>query len=438
MRAFDVIYKKRNGGKLTEEEINFFVSSFTAGGIPDYQAAAFLMAVFFSGMDSKETFCLTQAMKGSGETWDLSSVAGIKVDKHSTGGIGDGISLALAPLVASCGVVVPMMSGRGLAHTGGTLDKLESIPGFRVNLGREEFIRQLGKIGAAMIGQTSNIAPADKKLYALRDVTATVESMPLITASILSKKLAEGSDAIVFDVKMGNGAFMQDRKAAARLAGIMVNIMKRSRKKAAALITDMNEPLGEAVGNALEMEQAIEILKGVEKPGTKSFIELTEILGGWMLYLGEAAKSPKEGKAKIRDARVTGKGIVKFKEIVEMQGGNPKALDEPKKILPQSKKTSMILSRWKGTVSSMNSRDIGVSSMILGAGRKTLDSPLDLSAGIMLLKKSGDSVERGEPLAEFHYCDESNLEKAENLFISAVKVGKTRPKPRPLVYEVIR
>lgn len=438
MRAYDIIYKKRNGEKLNKEEINFFVGSFTKGEIPDYQAAAFLMALFLRGMNGKETSLLTEAMSESGEKLDLSSVPGMKVDKHSTGGVGDGISLALAPLVAACGVPVPMISGRGLGHTGGTLDKLETIPGFRVHLSKEEFVNQLKKIGVAIAGQTAELAPADKKFYALRDVTATVDSIPLISASILSKKFAEGCDALVLDVKTGSGAFMQTKKDAICLAKGMVEIGKRSGKKIVALISDMNQPLGRMIGNALEIEQAIEILNGKESSSTKSFIELTEILGGWMLFLGGACKNFKQGKEKIQQARLDGSGLKKFRELVEMQGGDPRVCDAPQKVLPQSKKLKAIPSSWKGVVSSMNARTVGVASLLLGAGREKQESEIDPAAGIVLHKKVGDQVERGEFLAEFHFSAGDKLDVAEKTFLSAIKIGKVRPKFSPLVCGVLR
>ena len=438
MRAYDLIFKKRNGGTLTREEIEFFVRSFTRGDIPDYQAAAFLMAVYFRGMDGRETADLTLAMAASGSSLDLSSVPGVKVDKHSTGGVGDGVSLLLAPLVAACGVPVPMMSGRGLAHTGGTLDKLESIPGFRVGLTAQEFARNLKEIGVAMMGQTPEIAPADRKLYALRDVTATVENLSLITASILSKKLAEGCDALVLDVKWGSGAFMGDKKSAAALARSMVRIGKRCKRRVVALLTDMNEPLGAAVGNSLEVEQAVDILQGKETPLTKDIIELTEVLAGWMLFLGGKAGDSKEGRGKIRQARRDGRGLSKFKEMVAIQGGDPAVADRPRQVLPQARHSATVVSPWKGTIGSMQSRVIGTASMVLGAGRETQESRIDPAAGILLLKKTGAAVERGEPLAELRSSDDSKLAEAGRMFLSALKIGKLRPKPKTLVHAVLR
>lgn len=438
MRAYDIIFKKRNRESLNKEEINFFVESFTKGEIPNYQASAFLMAAFICGLDSKETTLLTEAMSSSGEKLDLSSVPGVKVDKHSTGGVGDGISLVVAPLVSACGVPVPMISGRGLGHTGGTLDKLESIPGFRVNLSKEEFIQQLKKIGIAMIGQTEDLAPVDKKFYALRDVTATIDSIPLIAASIFSKKLAEGSDALVLDIKTGCGAFMQEKKDAIQLAKVMTAMGKKFGKKTVSLITDMSQPLGPAIGNSLEVEQAIEILSGKEDPRTKSFIELTEILGGWMLFLGKVCKSFKEGKEKIRQAILNRTGLKKFKEMVEMQGGDVRVCEDPKSVLPHPKVVKEISSPWKGIIRSMNARAIGKAALLLGAGREKQEDTIDYSAAILLHKKVGDRVERGETMAEFYFSDPLRLDEAEKIFLSAVKIGKVHPRLFPLVYEVIQ
>jgi len=438
MRIYDLITKKRNGAKLGKEEIDFFVQAFSKGDIADYQASAFLMAVFLRGMDAKETTLLTRAMTNSGQTLDLSAVRGIKVDKHSTGGVGDGISIVVAPLVASLGVPVPMISGRGLGHTGGTLDKLVSIPGFRVDLRQEQFIEQLKKIGVSLIGQTEEIAPADKKLYALRDVTATVESIPLIASSILSKKFAEGCDALVLDVKVGRGAFMQERNQARDLARLMVQIGKRSGVKIVALITNMDQPLGKAVGNSLEVEQAVQILRGKEEKGLEDFIELTDILGGWMLFLGGVSRNSSAGKEKMREARRSGAGLSKFREIVESQGGDTDVCRSPETVLPQSAHRKPVLSPWKGIVTEMNARSVGMASLLLGAGRQKKEDPVDWSAGILLYKKTGDRVERGEALAEFRASHPARFEPAEKMFLSGVKISKVKPKTFQLVDEVIR
>jgi len=438
MRVYDLIAKKRDGKSLNLEEIHFFIQQVISGEIPDYQTSALLMAIFLNGMSPQETTLLLKEMIGSGATLDLSSILGVKVDKHSTGGVGDGISLVLAPLVAACGIPVPMMSGRGLGHTGGTLDKLESIPGFRTSLSSSEFISQMSKIGVVLAGQTESLAPADDKLYALRDVTATVESIPLISASILSKKIAEGCDALVLDVKAGLGAFTQEKKEAIKLASTMVGLGKRCRKKMVALVTNMDSPLGAAIGNALEIEQAIEILRGKEWKNVMDFIELTDILGGWMLFLGGHARNSIEGKDKISEMRKSGKGLEKFKEIISSQGGNVSVCDRPKEVLPKAKFMKEIPSPWKGTISSMNARSVGVASLLLGAGRQTLTSVIDPSAGILLHKKVGDSLERGESIAQFYYSNEENLDAAEKTFMAGLNIGRTRPKPKPLVYSVIK
>ncbi|MBI1979485.1 MAG: thymidine phosphorylase, partial [Elusimicrobia bacterium] len=321
---------------------------------------------------------------------------------------------------------------------GGTLDKLESIPGFRTNLTQAEFLSQMERIGVAMIGQTSEIAPADKKIYALRDVTATVDSIPLIAASILSKKLAEGCDALVLDVKTGCGAFMREKKDAVRLAQVMADICKRSRKKVAALVTRMEEPLGNAIGNGLEVWQAIEILRGEEKRGTESFIELTDVLGGWMLFFGGKVRNSKEGRAKISEVRKSGAGLKKFEEIVRSQGGDPEVIADPKKFFFRAPIVKEVTSPWKGSVSFINARSVGVAALLLGAGRENQDSVLDPSAGILLAKKLGDRVERGEPIAQFFYSPGARFDEAEKVFLAGVKVGKLRPQPHPLIHQVIR
>lgn len=438
MRAYDLIYKKRNGGKLNREELEFFVSGFTEGKIPDYQASAFLMAAFLKGMDAEETAALTMLMRDSGDQLDLKSVPGVKVDKHSTGGVGDGISLVLAPLVAACGVPVPMMSGRGLGHTGGTLDKLESIPGFSTQVAEKQAVSQLKDIGCVMMGQTARLAPADKKMYALRDVTATVDCIPLITASILSKKLAEGCEALVLDVKTGNGAFMQQKKDAVALAKSMTAIGRKCGRKMISLITDMNQPLGRAVGNALEVWQAVEILKGKEEPGTADYIELTDTLGGWMLVLGGKARAFKDGKARIAQARRDGSGLNKFAQLVKEQGGNPAVCDDPSAILPKAPRVKQILSPWKGFVASLSARSTGIAAILLGAGRERQEDSIDLSAGIVLHKKLGDRAERGEAIAEFHYSDGAKLAEAERTFMGGVKIAKIRPPKPRLIYQIVR
>ncbi|NIM98841.1 MAG: thymidine phosphorylase [candidate division Zixibacteria bacterium] len=395
MHIYEIIGKKRDKERLTQKEIEYFISGYTQGQIPDYQASALLMAIFLNGMDEHETFHLTQAMMNSGRVVDLKSIQGIKVDKHSTGGVGDKVSLILAPLVASCGVKVPMISGRGLGHTGGTLDKLESIPGFRTDLTLRRFVTNLRDLGVCMIGQTAEIAPADKKLYALRDVTATVNSVPLIASSIMSKKLAEGADAFVFDVKVGNGAFMQKRSDAVLLAKTLIRIAKRFKKRAMALITDMNEPLGETVGNSIEVIEAIHALKG---KAPKDLMGVTMALGARMLVLGKKAKNPREAEAKLSEAIRTGKALSKFQQMVKVQGGNPKVVDDFG-LLPWARFRLLISSRREGYVHSVDTRKIGLCGVTLGAGREKLDSPIDPSVGMLIKKKVGDSVKRNEPLA---------------------------------------
>lgn len=392
---YEIISKKRDKKKLTQEEIEYFVSGYTKGQIPDYQASALLMAIFLNGMDAEETFHLTLSMMKSGRVLDLSSVRGMKVDKHSTGGVGDKVSLILAPLVASCGVKVPMISGRGLGHTGGTLDKLESIPGFRTDLSLTRFVRMLSDVGVCMIGQTKEIAPADRKMYALRDVTATVSSIPLIASSIMSKKLAEGADGFVFDVKVGNGAFMQKKDEAVFLAKSLIQIAKRFKKKAVALITNMNEPLGEAVGNSIEVMEAIQALKG---KAPQDLMEVTLSLSAHMLVLGKKAKNLKDAEKKLSQAIETGKALDKFEEMIKKQGGNPKVLFDFG-LFPWVKFKLWVNSNREGYVQSIDTRKIGLSAMRLGAGREKMDSPIDPGVGFLIKKKVGDSVRKREPLA---------------------------------------
>ena len=405
MQIYEIISRKRDKGKLTQEEIDYFVSGYSQGQIPDYQASALLMAIFLNGMDPEETFHLTEAMMNSGTLLDLKSIRGAKVDKHSTGGVGDKVSLILAPLVAACGVKVPMISGRGLGHTGGTLDKLESIPGFRTDLPLKRFVTNLKEVGVCMIGQTKEIAPADRKLYALRDVTATVNSIPLIASSIMSKKLAEGADAFVFDVKVGNGAFMQKRREALLLATTLIRIARRFKKKAVALITDMNEPLGETVGNSIEVVETIHALKG---KAPRDLLDVTMALAQRMLILGKKARTAKEAESKLNKAMDSGRAIDKFAEMVKKQGGNPKVIYDFG-LLPWAKFRMLVNSDRKGYVQSIDTRGIGLCAVGLGAGREKLDSPIDRGAGMLIKKKVGDSVGKGEALA---IVFANNLKKA--------------------------
>ncbi len=395
MHMYEIISKKRDRKKLTPEEIEYFISGYTRDQIPDHQASALLMAIFLNGMDDEETFYLTRSMMNSGKVLDLSSVRGVKVDKHSTGGVGDKVSLILAPLVATCGVKVPMISGRALGHTGGTLDKLQSIPGFRTDLSLKRFVKILSQTGVCMMGQTDEIAPADRKMYALRDVTATVNSIPLITSSIMSKKLAEGADAFVFDVKMGNGAFMKERKQALLLAKSLIQIAKKFKKKAVALITDMNEPLGEAVGNSIEVIESIRALKGKAPP---DLMKVTSALGAQMLILGKKAKTIAEAKKRLSQTIESGEALLKFREMIEKQGGDPRVIHDFS-LLPWAKFKSLVTSHKDGYVQSIDTERIGLCAMKLGAGREKSDDLIDPGAGILVKKKVGDAVNKGEPLA---------------------------------------
>lgn len=405
MHMYEIISKKRDKKRLTSEEIEYFVSGYAEGQIPDYQASALLMAIFLNGMDAEETFHLTQSMMNSGKVLDLSSVPGVKVDKHSTGGVGDKVSLILAPLVASCGVKIPMISGRGLGHTGGTLDKLESIPGFRTDLPLKTFKKILSEVGVCMIGQTKEIAPADRKIYALRDVTATVNSIPLIASSIMSKKLAEGADAFVFDVKVGNGALMKKHDEAVLLAKNLIQIAKRFKKKAVALLTDMNEPLGETVGNSIEVIEAIHTLK---EKAPRDLMDVTLALGAHMLVLGKKAKNLKEAEKKLNQAIKTGKALDKFREMIKRQGGDPKVVDDFG-LLPWVKFKLLVNSNREGYVQSIDTRKIGLCAVKLGAGRERMDSSIDPGVGMLIKKKVGDSIKKGDALAVVYA---NNLKKA--------------------------
>jgi pyrimidine-nucleoside phosphorylase/thymidine phosphorylase len=433
-RAIDVIRKKRDGVELSRQEIEGLITAYTEGKIPDYQVSAWLMAVVLKGMTRAETAALTDAMLHSGEVLDLSSLPARKVDKHSTGGVGDKTSLVLAPLAAAAGIAVPMISGRGLGHTGGTLDKLESIPGFNVNLSVAEFRRVLEKCGCAMIGQTAEIAPADRKLYALRDVTGTVESPYLICASIMSKKLAEGIDALVLDVKTGSGAFMKSEKDAAFLAELMVETGERMGKKVVALITDMDQPLGNKIGNALEVVEVVEVLRGA---GPDDLRELCLELAGWMLHLGEVARTVDEGKQQSAKLISSGKALEKFREMVELQGGDARVIDDAKK-LPQAQHTSQVSSAKAGYVASMQCEQIGTACVILGGGRERKEDSVDPAVGIALHKKVGDRVSAGEALATIHYNAESNAARARQLIEASCEITNAAPlTKRPLIHQVI-
>ncbi len=429
----DIIEKKVHGEDLNSEEISFFIKGYTNGEIPDYQASALAMAILFQGMNKDEIANLTDSMEHSGETIDLSSIQGIKVDKHSTGGVGDKTSLALGPLVAACGAKVAKMSGRGLGHTGGTLDKMESVPGTNVYLNNEQFIKQVNDIGIAIIGQTSEIDPADKKLYALRDVTGTVQSIPLIASSIMSKKLASGSNTILLDVKFGSGAFMKTFEDAKKLAETMVEIGDSLHRDTRAILTDMNEPLGLAIGNNLEVIEAINTLKG---NGPKDFVELVTFAGAVMLNQAGLAKDFETGKNMIQNAIDDGSGFEKMKQLFAAQGGDVSYLENPEKF-PVSKYIIPIYSEKDGYVSLINSLKIGISSMQLGGGRETMDDVIDMSAGIILQKKFGDRVNKGDILAYAH----TNKENVENIIkniLDAFEISENNVELTPIVREYIR
>jgi pyrimidine-nucleoside phosphorylase len=433
-RAIDVIRKKRDGCELSRQEIESLVNAYTRDNIPDYQVAAWLMAVVLRGMSRGETAALTDAMLRSGEVLDLSSLPARKVDKHSTGGVGDKTSLVLAPLSAAAGVTVPMISGRGLGHTGGTLDKLEAIPGFNVNLPVAQFRRVLEACGCCMIGQTAEIAPADRKLYALRDVTGTVESPYLICASIMSKKLAEGIGGLVLDVKTGSGAFMKNEDDAAFLAELMVETGRRMGKKVVALITDMDQPLGNMIGNALEVVEVIDILHG---RGPEDSRQLCLELAGWMLYLGGVANNVAEGKKRSQQLIASGEALQRFRRMVELQGGDVRAIDDPTK-LPQSQHTMAVRSLKNGYIASLQCEQIGTACVILGGGRERKEDSVDPAVGIVLHKKIGDSVTAGEPLATVHYNSEDRAEQARQLIQASYQISDSPNQgKRPLIHRVI-
>jgi pyrimidine-nucleoside phosphorylase len=433
-RAIDVIRKKRDAGELSRDEITSLVNAYTAGDIPDYQVSAWLMAVVLRGMTRTETAALTDAMLHSGEVLDLSSISTKKVDKHSTGGVGDKTSLVLAPLAAAAGVAVPMISGRGLGHTGGTLDKLEAIPGFNVNLPVAQFRRVLETCGCAMIGQTAEIAPADRKLYSLRDVTGTVESPYLICASIMSKKLAEGIDALVLDVKTGSGAFMKSEKDAAFLAELMFETGERMGKRVVALITDMDQPLGCMIGNALEVVEVVEVLRG---QGPEDLRELCLELAGWMLHLGGVSTTVAEGKKQSDKLLSSGKALDKFRQMVELQGGDPRVIDDPKK-LRRAQHTVTISSPRDGYVVSLKCEQIGTACVVLGGGRERKEDSVDPTVGIVLHKKVGDAVSAGEPLATLHYNAETRAVRARQMMEESFQIGDSPGhEKRPLIHRVI-
>jgi pyrimidine-nucleoside phosphorylase len=432
-RAIDVIRKKRDGHELSPAEIARLVDGYTRGEIPDYQISAWLMAALLRGLTRAETAALTDSMLHSGQVLDLSEFAPIKVDKHSTGGVGDKTSLVLAPLVAAGGLVVPMISGRGLGHTGGTLDKLESIPGFRVDLPLDRFRAVLRACGCSMIGQTAEIAPADRKFYALRDVTGTVESPYLICASIMSKKLAEGIDALVLDVKSGSGAFMKTDEDAAFLSELMVETGQRMGKKVVALITDMNQPLGLKIGNALEVEECIDVMRG---GGPNDLRELCLELAAWMFLLGGRVKNRAEGKELSQKLLGSGEALTRFRKMVELQGGDPSTIDDPSR-LPHAKQKMDLLSTSDGFVGSMDCEEIGIACVVLGGGREKKEDAVDPAVGIVLQTKLGDPVAKNEPICTLHYNSESRAAHAKELLEASFKIQDTAPTPPPLIHRVI-
>jgi pyrimidine-nucleoside phosphorylase len=433
MRVVDLIRKKRDGAELSREEIEFLIEGVTRERIPDYQVAAWLMAVVWRGMSSAELAALTEAMLHSGLVLDWSDLPATKVDKHSTGGVGDKTSLVIGPVVAAAGLYVPMISGRGLGHTGGTLDKLESIPGFNVHLELLEFRRVLEKCRCSLIGQTPEIAPADKKLYALRDVTATVESPYLICTSIMSKKMAEGIDALVLDVKTGGGAFMKKQSDAEYLAELMVEIGTRMGTKTVALITDMDQPLGRKVGNALEVEECIEILHG---GGPEDLRKLCDELSAWMFFLGNRTKTVGEGRKLAAEMITSGRARDTFREIIRLQGGDSRVVDDPGR-LPQAKHTARVTAPRSGYVSAIHCEDVGIASMMLGGGREKKEDAIDPGVGLVLEKKMGDKVEVGANLCTIHYNLDSRLPHAVELLSRSFEIGEKPPPNSPLVLKII-
>ncbi len=431
MRPYEVIKAKRDGQILSPEDIRAFIDGFTSGSVADYQMSALCMAVFFKGLNDAELGAWARAMLESGEVLDLSDTPGRKVDKHSTGGVGDKVSLSLAPLAAACGVHVPMISGRGLGHTGGTLDKLESIPGFRVDLSVADYRRIVRDVGACLIGQTATLAPADKKLYSLRDVTATVDCIPLIASSIMSKKLAEGIDALVLDVKTGSGAFMKTLDQARKLAKTMIGIGREMNKQVIALITDMEQPLGRTIGNALEVIEAVEMLRG---RAPADYTEVTIALTAEMLVLAGIVKTPEDARIRIQKVIDDGSAERKLCEIVKAQGGDPSAITDLSR-LPRAKKTAQVFAASDGFVTAINSESLGLAAMSLGAGRETTTGVIDAAVGFVLEKKAGDAVRKGEPLLTIHFNDDARLDDVKKRVLAAYALGAAKPAPRPLIIE---
>ena len=433
MRAVDVIIKKRDKYELTEQEIDYFIENYTSDEIPDYQAAAWAMAVLLNGMTPQETTHLTLAMSRSGDTLDLSGIVDIAVDKHSSGGVGDKTSIAVVPMVRACGLPVGKMSGRGLGFSGGTLDKLESIPGFRTNLSKEEFLEQLGSLGMVLSGQSMDLAPADGKLYALRDVTGTVQSIPLIASSIMSKKIASGAQAIVLDVKIGNGAFMKSVEEGRKLANLMVSIGELSGRKVAALLSDMNQPLGVAVGNALEVKEAIQTLKG---EGPEDFTEHCLEISSQMLVLGQKADTLDEARQMAEETIESGSGLEYLRKLVKAQGGDVNVIDHPE-LLPEAPVKTVIEAEESGFISEVHARTVGETAVVLGAGRMKKGDPIDHAVGIMVMVKVGQKIESGQPLFIIHARDDDSMQEARNNLVDAVKISKNIVEPLPLFYGLV-
>lgn len=431
MRMYDLIEKKRDGGKLTNDEIKWIITNYTNGNVADYQMSALLMAIYFQGMDSEESSTLTMAIVESGDQVDLSKINGIKVDKHSTGGVGDTTTIILAPLVAAVGVPVAKMSGRGLGHTGGTLDKLEAIPGFHIEFTTEEFVNNVNEHKIAVVGQSGNLTPADKKLYALRDVTATVDSIPLIASSIMSKKIAAGNDAIVLDVKVGSGAFMKDDAQAEELARTMVKIGSEVGRNTMAVVSDMSQPLGRAIGNALEIREAIDILKG---EGPEDLRELVLTLGSQMVVLGEQAADLDEARAMLEEAISSGSALEKLREMIDVQGGNTAIVDDPDQ-LPQAKFQIELPAKESGVVGEIVADKVGVASMKLGAGRAKVEDDINMGVGIVLNKKIGDEVKEGESLLTIH-TDSEDIDEIKEILYENIHVMNHADQPT-LIHKVI-
>ncbi|WP_268912667.1 pyrimidine-nucleoside phosphorylase [Lentilactobacillus sp. SPB1-3] len=432
MRMVDIIHAKRSGSELTDDQLQFFVDGVVSGEIPDYQTSALLMAIYFQGMTDREQSTLTMKMMESGDHLDLSAIPGVKVDKHSTGGVGDKVSIPLAAVVASLGIPVPMISGRGLGHTGGTLDKLEAIPGYQVEISEQEFIDQVTKDKCAIIGATGNIAPADKKIYALRDVTDTVDSIPLIAGSIMSKKIASGTDALIIDVKTGSGAFMKTLDDSRNLAKALVGIGKGVGMQCMAMITDMNQPLGNAIGNALEIKESIELLKN---NGPHDLVELTTTIGGYMAVMGKVASTPEDGKQMCQEVIENGQALASFKKMIADQHGNETVVDDPDKVLPQAKYQIELPAKVTGVVSKIVADEVGIASMLLGGGRQKADDKLDYSVGIYLHHKIGDAIQSGESLLTI-YSNRENVDDIKQLLYDNIEISDSASAPT-LIYETI-